>query len=265
LAEEAILLDEVSGGRLDLGIARGGPWIDLDVFGTGLPRYQRGFAESLDLLLAWLSGTDTVGAYGDIFRFPPVQVVPRPSRRLPVWVAATSEPTAALAAERRLPLLLGMHATADDKRRMLEHYRQHRGGEHRPDPLPHASTHVAFVADTQAEAEETLQRSMPGWLATTAQYRRIDGATRVARDPHRYLRHLLDIHPVGPPETCVERLTHTMAVTGTRQLLLMTEGAGDPARTLTNIERLGAEILPRLRAQQAPATHHHDAGANRRA
>ncbi len=80
LAEEAILLDELSGGRLDLGIARGGPWIDLDVFGTGLHRYHNGFAESVDLLLAWLSGTEKVGADGELFRFPPVAVVPAPGR-----------------------------------------------------------------------------------------------------------------------------------------------------------------------------------------
>jgi alkanesulfonate monooxygenase SsuD/methylene tetrahydromethanopterin reductase-like flavin-dependent oxidoreductase (luciferase family) len=246
LAEEAILLDELSGGRLDLGLARGGPWIDLDVFGTGLHRYRGGFAESLDLLLGWLSGAPTLGADGPTFRFPPVTVVPRPRRRVPVWVAATSAPTAALAAARQLPLLLGVHATPDEKRDLLDGY-----GTPAPGGLPHASAHLAYVADTRAQAHAVLRATMPAWLATTSQYRRIDGGTGPARDPHTYLRHLLDIHPVGPPALCVQRLTETIAATGAHRLLLMVEGAGDPARTLANINRLGAQVLPDVRSYGA--------------
>jgi alkanesulfonate monooxygenase SsuD/methylene tetrahydromethanopterin reductase-like flavin-dependent oxidoreductase (luciferase family) len=248
LAEEAILLDELSAGRFDLGVARGGPWIDLDVFGVGLTRYTRGFAESLDLLLRWLSGVDTVGADGEFFRFPPVDVVPRPGRRIPVWVAATSEPTIALAARRGLPVLLGMHATVADKRRLLRHYRDQRG----PAQRSHASAHLAYVGDSRAEARDALRRAMPGWLSSTARYVRIDGSVGPARDPHRYLEHLLDIHPVGPPELCVRRLADAVATTGARRLLLMVEGAGDPALTEANIGRLGAEVLSPLRALPPP-------------
>jgi alkanesulfonate monooxygenase SsuD/methylene tetrahydromethanopterin reductase-like flavin-dependent oxidoreductase (luciferase family) len=242
LAEEAVLLDEVSGGRFDLGVARGGPWVDLDVFGTGLDRYQHGFAESLDLLLAWLSGAETVGADGPRFRFPPVTVVPAPRRPVPVWVAATSQQTAALAAERGLPLLLGMHATIGEKRRLIEHHEQRARSV-----LTHASAHVAYVADTVAGARDALRASMPGWLATTAQYTRIDGAAGPARDPHAYLEHLLDIHPVGPPDLCVQRLSEALATTRARRLLLMVEGAGDPQLTLATIARLGTEVLPQLK------------------
>jgi alkanesulfonate monooxygenase SsuD/methylene tetrahydromethanopterin reductase-like flavin-dependent oxidoreductase (luciferase family) len=92
LAEEAALLDAVSGGRFRLGVARGGPWVDLEVFGSGLDRFTDGFAESLDLLLATLSGEATVRADGRFFRFREVPVVPRPDGPLPVWVAATSAP-----------------------------------------------------------------------------------------------------------------------------------------------------------------------------
>jgi alkanesulfonate monooxygenase SsuD/methylene tetrahydromethanopterin reductase-like flavin-dependent oxidoreductase (luciferase family) len=252
LAEEAVLLDELSGGRLDLGVARGGPWIDLHVFGTGLARYTDGFPESLDLLLAWLSGTERVGADGPLFRFPPVLVVPRPRRPTPVWVAATSPPTAALAAARGLPLLLGMHATVEEKRRLLDHYQ-----DHGPPNLHHASTHVAYVADTVGQAQDTLRTAMPGWLSTTGQYQRIDGGTGPARDPGAYLEHLLNIHPVGPPELCVQRLAQAVATTGTRRLLLMVEGAGEPARTAANIARLGAQVIPQLRSMIPAASHAH--------
>src|SRR5207237_1239587 len=54
LAEETALLDHLSGGRFALGVGRGGPWVDLEVFGTGLARFEDGFPDSLDLLLAGL-------------------------------------------------------------------------------------------------------------------------------------------------------------------------------------------------------------------
>ncbi|MGH3574560.1 MAG: LLM class flavin-dependent oxidoreductase, partial [Pseudonocardiaceae bacterium] len=116
LAEQAALLDQVSGGRFRLGIGRGGPWIDLEVFGTSLDRYQHGFPESLDLLLAALTG-NRVAASGPNFRFPEVEVVPRP-RTQPhpaIVLAATTAATVELAAQRGLPLLLGMHASDAEK------------------------------------------------------------------------------------------------------------------------------------------------------
>jgi alkanesulfonate monooxygenase SsuD/methylene tetrahydromethanopterin reductase-like flavin-dependent oxidoreductase (luciferase family) len=242
LGEEAALLTEVTGGRLDLGIARGGPWVDLEVFGTGLDRYETGFAESLDLLLAWLSGTGQIGADGSHFSFRPVTVVPRPARPVPVWVAATSEATAGLAAARNIPLLLGMHATTPETRRLLCRYRSHAGQA----PAPHARAHLAYVADTTSQAQDTLRKAMPGWLATTAGYTRIDGTPGPARDPDSYLQHLMSIHPVGDPDLCARRLTDAIDGTGVRHILLMAEGAGDPAATVENITRLGTQVVPRL-------------------
>ena len=55
VAEQTALLDQLSSGRFRLGVGRGGPWVDLEVFGTGLDSYQHGFAEALDLLMAALT------------------------------------------------------------------------------------------------------------------------------------------------------------------------------------------------------------------
>lgn len=242
VAEEAALLSEVSGGRLDLGVARGGPWVDLEVFGTGLARYQTGFPESLDLLRAWLSGASQVSAEGEHFSFRPVTVVPRPARPVPMWVAATSAETAALAATARLPLLLGMHADTGGTRLLLERYRTAAG----QDPMPHARAHLAYVADTTRQAREALQATMPAWLAAAAASTRIDGTPGPARDPGQYLQQLMATHPVGDPDLCAQRLTDAITGTGVRHILLMVEGAGDPAATVENITRLGTQVLPRL-------------------
>ena len=71
-----------AGGAAGSGVGRPvlpgcGPWVELEVFGTGLGRYESGFAESLDLLLAALTRGRVRGA-GPALRFHEVTVVPRP-------------------------------------------------------------------------------------------------------------------------------------------------------------------------------------------
>jgi alkanesulfonate monooxygenase SsuD/methylene tetrahydromethanopterin reductase-like flavin-dependent oxidoreductase (luciferase family) len=243
LAEEAVLLDALSGGRLALGVGRGGPWVDLEVFGTGIGRYQSGFAESLDLLRDWLSGRTPIGWTGTNFSFRPVDVVPRPTRNVPLWIAATSEATADLAAARGLPLLLGMHATDADKTAMLERYaRVAEGHGHDPSAVEHASAHLAYVADTDRAAVDAIREPLTALLRGTGRYVRIDGSSPPARDLDAYVSKLLDIHPVGSPATCRERLDGSAAATGVTHQLLMVEAAGDVERTVANIARLGADV-----------------------
>ncbi|MFF5205117.1 LLM class flavin-dependent oxidoreductase [Streptosporangium sp. NPDC000396] len=277
LAEQAAILDQVSGGRFVLGVGRGGPWVDLEVFGTGLARFERGFGESLDLLCAALT-RDTISAEGEFFRFRRVPMVP--AARLRPVVACTSAETVALAAERGLPMLLGMHIGDEEKASMLRSYTKlavreggksgscgepvRRGGgtgsqgggsdgwrevgTEWSSPLTHVAAAVGHVGDSTAEAVRELRRAMPRWLEPgLAGYVPVDGRARSERDISRYVDFLCDTHPVGSPDRCVEKIRRTAEATGLRHLILMVEGAGDRARTLDNIRRLGADVLPRVR------------------
>jgi alkanesulfonate monooxygenase SsuD/methylene tetrahydromethanopterin reductase-like flavin-dependent oxidoreductase (luciferase family) len=263
LAEEAVLIDELSGGRLDLGVARGGPWVDLEVFGTGLPRYTEGFTESLDLMLRWLSGAAAVQGDGPQLRFRRVPVIHRPRRPPPVWVAATSPPTAQAAAARGLPLLLGMHAAPQDRLALLEAYAA-AAAEHGHDPasVAHAAAHLCHLDDSEQQGRAALRQAMPGWLAGTRDYVRIDGTAGAGRDPHEYLEDLLRIHPIGPPDLCARRLAETSRATGVRHLLLMVEGTGDPQRTHRTILGIGTDLLPALRAASGPPPAAHPTAAD---
>lgn len=248
LAEQAALLDQVSGGRFWLGVGRGGPWVDLEVFGTGLGRYESGFAESLDLLLAALTRT-RLSAAGPSFAFREVAMVPRPRTRPhpPVVVAATTTPTVLLAAARGLPVLLGMHIGDEGKRELIDCYQAAAPGLLRPG-AGHVAAVMAYVADTRAQARQVLRRELPRWLGPgLAGYLPVDGRPRPARDPGAYAEMLCQIHPVGTAEDCIEIMAATVERTGIGHLIVMAEGAGDPVRTRENITRLGAEVLPGLR------------------
>ncbi|MDI1464050.1 LLM class flavin-dependent oxidoreductase [Catellatospora sp. KI3] len=240
LAEEAILLDVVSGGRFGLGVGRGGPWVDLEVFGTGLDRYERGFTESLDLLLRALSGDGAVGAAGPTFAFRPVPVVPAPVRPVPVWVAATSPATARTAAQRGLPLLLGVHEDLAGRQSMLAEHARHCGT-----PVEHVSAHLALTGDP-ARARHTLT----AWLRRTGEYVRLAPSATAARDLDAYADRLLDLHPPAPAAGLAERLALAAEATGVRRLMLMVEAAGDPAEVADVIGELGGEVLPVLRARR---------------
>ena len=280
LGEQAALLHLTSGGRFTLGVGRGGPWVDLDVFGTGLGAYESGFTESLELLLRWLRSS-RVSADGPRYRFPEVAVVPRASeqplpfpapggfrgpeyagahtpagRRAdgpPVMVACTSLATVRLAAQQGVPMLLGMHSGDEDKAAMVAAYRAAaREAGHTPDAIArveaeHMAAGVAQVEDSGPEARRVLLKSMPGWFNYgLSAHRTVDGRERRMRDPREYTELLCELHAVGTPQLCADRLAATAERTGVRRFALLVEGSGDRESTLRNVERLGSEVLPLL-------------------
>ncbi|MFH8488671.1 LLM class flavin-dependent oxidoreductase [Streptomyces longisporoflavus] len=264
LGEQAALLHLTSGGRFSLGVGRGGPWVDLEVFGAGLAAYEKGFPESLDLLLRWLR-EPRVASDAERFPFREVAVVPRPQEALTgsaedagetagepeVIVACTSPASVRLAAERGLPMLLGMHVGDEEKAEMVALWRRHaRAVGRTPEEVrraAHVSAGVAQIADRRLDAAETLQKAMPGWLKEGLDaHVTVDGRERTMRDPLAYTELLCGLHPVGTPRLCADRIAATSERTGITRFALLVEGSGDLATTEENVRRLGAEVLPQL-------------------
>ncbi|MFF3211742.1 LLM class flavin-dependent oxidoreductase [Streptomyces sp. NPDC002886] len=260
LGEQAALLHLTSEGRFTLGVGRGGPWVDLEVFGGGLDAYENRFPEDLDLLRRWLAeprvGTPaaTGAAAGGRYGFREVAVVPRASEALhgdgtgpELIVACTSPGSVRMAAERGLPMLLGMHCGDEDKAAMVELWRRTARAAGRSPEAGHVSAGVCQLADRTADARETLLKAMPGWLKQGLDaHVTVDGRQRAMRDPVAYTELLCDLHPVGTPQLAADRLAATSERTGITRFALLTEGSGDLASTEENVRRLGAEVLPRL-------------------
>lgn len=261
LGEQAALLHLTSGGRFSLGVGRGGPWVDLEVFGGGLEAYEKGFPESLGLLLDWLR-EPRVAARGERYAFQEVAVVPRADELLDeegtggrggpeVIVACTSRKTVELAAENGLPMLLGMHCGDEEKAEMVALWRSRAlAAYHAPERVHgagHVSAGVAQIADRTEDAVETLVKAMPGWLRQGLDaHVTVDGRHRVMRDPVGYAELLCSLHPVGTPELAADRLAATAERTGITRFALLVEGSGDLVATEENVARLGTEVRPLL-------------------
>ncbi|MEQ4606245.1 LLM class flavin-dependent oxidoreductase [Streptomyces cavourensis] len=258
LAEQAALLHLTSGGRFSLGVGRGGPWVDLEVFGGGLDAYENGFPESLGLLLDWLRKPRVAGR-GERFGFREVAVVPRADELLAdgsaqgpeVIVACTSPKTVRLAAGRGLPMLLGMHCGDEEKAEMVALWRTAAREAGQPPEVvegaAHVSAGVAQIEDGPGAATERLVKTMPGWLRQGLDaHVTVDGRHRVMRDPVAYTELLCGLHPVGPPQLAADRLAATAERTGITRFALLVEGSGDLAATEENVRRLGADVLPLL-------------------
>jgi probable F420-dependent oxidoreductase len=86
LAKTAVTVDEISGGRLTLGLGAG--WYDREYHDFGFPTDHRAsrFAETLDIVLPLLRG-ETVTVDGRFHQVRGVTLKPAPARRIPVLIA----------------------------------------------------------------------------------------------------------------------------------------------------------------------------------
>ena len=91
VAEDAAVLDNISGGRLNLGLGLG--WVPEEYRMFGVPTKGRGrrLAEFVEVLrLAWTGERFTYK--GDILSFEDVLVRPAPAHKIPIWLGGGSPP-----------------------------------------------------------------------------------------------------------------------------------------------------------------------------
>jgi alkanesulfonate monooxygenase SsuD/methylene tetrahydromethanopterin reductase-like flavin-dependent oxidoreductase (luciferase family) len=107
LAERAALVDQLSQGRLDLGIGKGHQRLNYGAFGMDIEENEARFLEAHDLIRAAWSGEE-FSYHGKFFNMENIRLVPRPfqSPHPPLWVASFGNPSSiGFAARNGYPLL----------------------------------------------------------------------------------------------------------------------------------------------------------------
>jgi alkanesulfonate monooxygenase SsuD/methylene tetrahydromethanopterin reductase-like flavin-dependent oxidoreductase (luciferase family) len=159
VAEEAAMLDQFTGGRLDIGIGRGGKASEYQSFGLEPAHSRAMFRESVEIMLKiWADETFTFkGQFYTVDKQSALSpgLVQRPHP--PLYVTANSEESLRWSAERDLPFVQ-LDSLIEDCKRDVAFYRdiqRAKGFERRPRLC---LTREAYVAPTDAEARRDAKQ-----------------------------------------------------------------------------------------------------------
>jgi alkanesulfonate monooxygenase SsuD/methylene tetrahydromethanopterin reductase-like flavin-dependent oxidoreductase (luciferase family) len=162
LAEEVCMLDQLSGGRVDLGVGRGISPFEHRIFGHDAAEGRERFEEALVLLVQGLETGRMGGARTRHFDFPEVELPLEPVQRPypPLWAAGNVE----AAARHGFHVVSGAPVTAEVRARHRELWEESR---RRPGRLnPHVtepivgSSHYLCIASTDDEARRIGERAL---------------------------------------------------------------------------------------------------------
>jgi alkanesulfonate monooxygenase SsuD/methylene tetrahydromethanopterin reductase-like flavin-dependent oxidoreductase (luciferase family) len=163
MAEEICMLDQMSGGRLDMGFGRGASPIELRLFGENPDDAESKYGEALELILKALTGT-TLTHTGKHFDFRDVPIVLEPFQKPypPVWYGVHSPDSAARAARRGLNIISLDNAA--DTRRFTDAYRAAWRETHGNAPEPRIGISYFVVVDEDEQAAlAAARRAYPVW------------------------------------------------------------------------------------------------------
>lgn len=243
-------LDLLSEGRTELLVGRGSFIESFPLFGYSLHDYEELFVEKLELLLK-IRDNERVTWSGK-FRAPlEDQVIyPRPHQDpLPIWVGVGGSPQSMIrAGSHGLPVALAIIGGDPRRFKVLTdiHRRAVAEAGHDPKDAPLAVHAHGYVADSTDQAADELFPSYAHAMTTLGKERGWPPMTRLQYDSMRSPTGSL---VVGDPRIVADKILLWREILGIERFMLhMSVGTLPHDQVLRNIELLGTEVAPLVRA-----------------
>ncbi|HXG51432.1 MAG TPA: LLM class flavin-dependent oxidoreductase [candidate division Zixibacteria bacterium] len=250
LIEEICMLDQMSGGRLEIGFGRGSSPIEIQIYGQDPLKAQRIYAEGLDLILRGLTAK-TLDFRGEFFAFEnvPMELEPLQKPHPPIWYGVHSPESAARAAQRGLNIV--SLDPADRTRAFVERYREvwrEFWGAERPEPKIGIGRFIV-LAETRAEAEQIARRAYPRWHRSFNHLFRLRGGAPVHQRPADYDGLVKSGQGVaGDPETVVAFLQSELELARANYVVgQFAFGDLTLGECLRSVELFARRVMPCLR------------------
>jgi alkanesulfonate monooxygenase SsuD/methylene tetrahydromethanopterin reductase-like flavin-dependent oxidoreductase (luciferase family) len=249
LYSEVCMLDQMSSGRLELGVGRGVSPIESRIFGlTSIEESRERYRQTLETFFE-ACRSDTMSINGQQAE---LHVKPRQRPYPPLWFPSSNKESIEFTARHGYhTAFIGKHA---DCKPLFERYRE-LWEQHRNDPGRH-NAHVAtpflartqhlVIADTDAEAEKLGLPAYGAWAGHIHHLTRKLGRP----DVHKTTPYDADSAQrliAGSPRTALEKLREMLQVTGANYLLcIFSFGDLDPEHALRSLELFSREVQPKL-------------------
>jgi len=265
LAEEAAVLDNVSNGRLVLGIGRGLARLEFDGFGVDMAESRRLFTDRAEAILeAFEPGADggCVIQLGD--RSVPLRPAPLAPLRGRTYASSISPESHEIMARLGVGIMIFLQKpwvqTVGDIEAYATAYRELNGTEP-PKPLL-----VIFAACDKdpAGAEKLFEHVMAYYDSTVGHYEfenealaAIPGyeyygriAAQISKHGReQFVRFLADLQPWGTPEQVIEKTVEAVKLIDAAGVIVVSSYGGmTPEQAAANQELFSREVLPALRA-----------------
>jgi alkanesulfonate monooxygenase SsuD/methylene tetrahydromethanopterin reductase-like flavin-dependent oxidoreductase (luciferase family) len=256
LAEEIAMLDQLSGGRLELGVGRGiSPW-ELSMFGITPSQSRDRFREAMEVILKYLTG-DTVTHKSEHWHFNdvPVEIKPLQKPFPPIWYGASTGSTNDYIASLGSAMNAGWAPSARVRQSTDAYraawacnkdapYRQGRGS----DPIM-GSVRMVVIAESDAAAEALAKPAYERWYQSleTLAHRFGFSALFVAAD-YEIARRRVGCVIAGSPATVRQELLRHIEESGVNYpLLQLAFGNLKLAEERRSLELFASEVLPAIR------------------
>jgi alkanesulfonate monooxygenase SsuD/methylene tetrahydromethanopterin reductase-like flavin-dependent oxidoreductase (luciferase family) len=266
VAEEAAFLDNVSDGRLILGIGRGLGRVEFDGFRIAMDEARGRFVESAEIVLNGLEN-GYVECDGEFYKVPRRDLRPAPFKSFKgrTYAAAVSPESSRIMAELGLGILIVPQKPWDDVANDLENYRtvfREVNGQEAPAPVVAG---WVYCDEDSARAAEVGRRYITGYYRTILDHYELAsdhlsktkgyefyGQVSTALSQHGAdpaAEFFTSLQVYGTPDQCFERICDISERTGCETFIAAVRYADMPMEDSERSVRLFAEkVKPRLQA-----------------
>jgi alkanesulfonate monooxygenase SsuD/methylene tetrahydromethanopterin reductase-like flavin-dependent oxidoreductase (luciferase family) len=254
LVEEICMLDNMSRGRLDVGVGRGISPVELSFFNLDVGDSREMFREALDAMVSALS-TGKLSCEGRYFSFKDVELQIEPFQRPypPLWYPTNSSDSMTWLAQEGLNTVVHYQSMPvirelfDLYKRLWSEHRndQSRLNAHVPDPKYGISRHV-YIGATDAQAWEEAKAALSRFNDNTGYLQSMRGDNRRKEYLNDFeARRAEGLYIAGSPDTVRQEVKKHLEITGSNYFVSSFSFGNLTTEQAMNSMRLFArEVVP---------------------
>jgi alkanesulfonate monooxygenase SsuD/methylene tetrahydromethanopterin reductase-like flavin-dependent oxidoreductase (luciferase family) len=253
---EVCMLDQLSRGRLELGVGRGVSPIESSIFNLKtIEESRERYRETLDAFFA-ACNSPLLNFHGQRYEYRDVELYNKPVQRPypPLWFPSSNRDSIEFTA--RHGYHTALIAKNADSKYLFDQYREiwerHKGDLNRHNahvaaPFLAKTQHIV-IAENYIEAERIGLQAYESWKGHMHHLSRKHGRPDAMKlEPYNEdsVQRLI----VGPPNAALEKLQEVIAATGMNYLLcVFSFGNLAPQAALRSLELFAAEVMPKLKS-----------------